>query len=129
MIAIDTNVLVRLLTRDHEAQFQAAHRLFADNPIFIADTVVLETGWVLRHAYELAPTTICEALRSAFGLPRVHLESSTAVVKALSWHESGLDFADALHLAKSERRTAFKTFDQALIKRAQALTSCMVETP
>lgn len=129
MIAIDTNVLVRLLTRDHEAQFQAAQRLFADNAIFIADTVVLETGWVLRHAYELTPPNICQALRSAFGLPRVHLESSTAVVKALSWHENGLDFADALHLAKSERRTAFKTFDQALIKRAQALTTCVVDAP
>jgi len=43
MIAIDTNVLVRLLTRDDEPQFQQAATLFAENKIFIPETVILET--------------------------------------------------------------------------------------
>ena len=47
-IAIDTNVLVRLLVRDDEAQYQAANRLVeqadaAGQPLLITLGVMLET--------------------------------------------------------------------------------------
>ena len=48
MIAVDTNVLVRLLTGDEPEQAAAARRLFASEAIWIGKTVLLETGWVLR---------------------------------------------------------------------------------
>jgi predicted nucleic-acid-binding protein len=51
MIALDTNVIVRLLTRDDEAQYQHAFRAVSSNEVFLAETVLLETEWVLRHAY------------------------------------------------------------------------------
>lgn len=129
MIAIDTNVLVRLLTRDDERQFTVAHALFASESIFIADTVVLEAGWVLRHAYELPPEDIVRGLRAVFGLSQVSLESSPAVARALVWHESGMDFADALHLAKSEHVGAFRTFDRHLVKAARGRAACRVALP
>ena len=50
MIAIDTNVIVRLITRDNEEQYQKSFKIFHDKNIFIADTVILETEWVLRFA-------------------------------------------------------------------------------
>ena len=43
MIAIDTNILIRLMTRDDEEQYQKSLKLFQNKNIFIADTVVLET--------------------------------------------------------------------------------------
>ena len=57
MIAVDTNVLVRLLTGDDSKQ-EAARSLFAREPIWIAKTVLLETGWVLRGLYGLEETEI-----------------------------------------------------------------------
>ena len=54
MIAVDTNVLVRLLTGDDPAQTQRAVELFAQESILIPKTVLLETEWVLRYSYELA---------------------------------------------------------------------------
>lgn len=129
MIAVDTNVIVRLLTKDNEAQYKAAHRLFSAEDIFIPDTVILEAEWVLRYAYEFEPEQICAAFRKLFGLKNVRLANPQIVAQAISWHESGLDFADALHLAVSQPHTALKTFDDKFIKRAKGLTSCAVEKP
>lgn len=129
MIAIDTNVLVRLLTRDDEAQYQASHKLFSSEEIFIPDTVILEAEWVLRYAYELNPMDICAAFRGVFGLQNVRLTHAQLVAQVISWHESGLDFADAFHLALSQTHEALKTFDDRFVKRAQKLTECRVEKP
>jgi hypothetical protein len=54
MIAVDTNVSVRLPTGDEPKQEAAARSLFAAEPIRIAKTVFLETGWVLRSLYGAA---------------------------------------------------------------------------
>lgn len=129
MIAIDTNVLVRLLTRDNEAQYKTSHKLFAAAEILIPDTVVLETEWVLRCAYELTPAEVCDVFRRVFGLANVHLVNGRCIAQAINWHESGLDFADALHLATSQGIDSLKTFDTDFIKRAAKLSTCSVEKP
>ena len=51
MTAVDTNVVIRLLTADDPKQAAAATSLFAAGPIWIAKTVLLETGWVLQSGY------------------------------------------------------------------------------
>ena len=89
MIAIDTNVLVRLLTGDHPAQSKASHTLFATEDIYIPDTVLLETEWVLRAAFGLAPGEICTALRRVCGLRNVTLSDGQRVAQILDWHEAG----------------------------------------
>lgn len=127
MIAIDTNVLVRLLTADHPAQFKASQKLFSSETIFIPDSVVLETEWVLRAAYDMSPSLICEALRNVFGLSNVTLANPQRMAQVIYWHESGLDFADAFHLAASQDCSALKTFDVDFIKRSKSLGSCSVE--
>ena len=65
-IAIDTNVLVRLLVRDDEAQYSAARRLVdeaaaADEPVLIVLGALLETEWVLRSRYQLDKAGIAGA--------------------------------------------------------------------
>lgn len=129
MIAIDTNIVVRFLTHDDEEQFQASRQLFETHEIFVADTVVLETEWVLRYAYEYSPSEICEAFRKVFGMKNVHPNSPDKIAQAIDWYEKGLDFADSLHLSLSEAHGEFKTFDGKFRKRAANLTRCKVSKP
>ena len=126
MIAVDTNVLVRLLVRDDEAQYRSAHALLRHQHIFVPDSVLLETEWVLRFAYDFQPQAVCAALRGILGLKNVSVEDALKTARVLDWHESGLDFADALHLAKSEHLPALKTFDEAFIKGSKTLSGCKV---
>ena len=52
MIAVDTNIIIRFLTHDDNLQYKKAFSIFNTQEVFIADTVILETEWVLRYAYE-----------------------------------------------------------------------------
>jgi len=55
MTAIDTNIIVRFLTRDNQKQFTKAKEVFSQQKLFIPDTVILESEWVLRFAYHFTP--------------------------------------------------------------------------
>ena len=130
MISVDTNIVVRLLTQDDEVQYQKSLQIFQNPEIFIPDTVILETEWVLRFAYQFKPEQICSALRKVLGLPNnVYLTRSMVVHQALLWHETGLDFADAFHLAQSQDCEKFYTFDEKLINKARGITNCEVKKP
>jgi len=129
MVAIDTNILVRLLTRDNETQYKISHQLFSSQDIFIPDTVILETEWVLRDAYDLMPAEVCEAFRGVFGLGNVTVTNGQLMAQVIAWHEAGLDFADAFHLALSHDQECMKTFDGNFIKRAKQLSEQRVEKP
>ncbi len=118
MIAIDTNILVRLVTRDDEDQAIRALTLFQHNEIYIGKTVLLETEWVLRFCYELSRTTILDTLKNTVGLVQVTVEDEAAVAQALAFFEDGMDFADALHLASCKKAEKFATFDESMKKRA-----------
>ena len=71
IVAVDTCVVVRLLTKDDLEQYQKSYRLFEENQIFICDTVVLETQWVLTAAYSYIKKQIASDLRWLCGLDRV----------------------------------------------------------
>jgi predicted nucleic-acid-binding protein len=129
VVAIDTNVLVRLLVGDHRLQAKASERLFASAAIFIPDTVLLETEWVLRAAYDLGPSSVCAAFRLVCGLPNVKVSDSRLVAQVIDWHEAGLDFSDAFHLALSKDQESLKTFDAAFIKNARTHTDRLVQRP
>jgi predicted nucleic-acid-binding protein len=119
--AIDTNVIVRFLTADDPQQACAARQIFESGDLFIGTTVLLECVWVLRAGHGFAPVAIADALRRIGGLPGVTLEEPDAIAQALDWMTAGLDFADALHLARVANCTAFITFDRKLAKRAKSL--------
>jgi predicted nucleic-acid-binding protein len=121
MLAVDTNVLVRLVTNDEPEQAKSAAAVFRSSGITIAKTVLLETEWVLRHGYGLDRSAIRHAIQSVLGLPNVVAEDQTQVTSAMDWFDAGLDFADALHLASSGAAERFATFDDKLAKRAKGL--------
>lgn len=119
MIAIDTNVLVRLLVGDEPAQARRARRLVEKSEVFVCTSVLLETEWVLRSAYRFDADAISAAFRGFLGLPNVVPESPAALAQALDGYDAGLDFADALHLASAHAASAFCTFDRHLLRAAR----------
>ncbi len=127
MLAVDTNVIVRIVTNDDPEQAQRAVALFERERIFIAKTVLLEVEWVLRFSYHLPREVIAPTLRKVVGLQQVEVENPAEIFIALEGYEQGLDFADALHLASSGSAEGFATFDQKMAKRAgQFLATKMV---
>ena len=119
MVAVHTNVLVRLLTNDHAAQAARAAAVFRAAPVFVPKTVLLETVWVLRYSYGLTDAAIARSFLGLLGLPTVTVEDVPAVHPAIRMLEHGIDFADALHLASSASAKRFVTFDAKLAKRAR----------
>ncbi|HEX4340622.1 MAG TPA: type II toxin-antitoxin system VapC family toxin [Polyangiaceae bacterium] len=122
MIAVDTDVIVRLVTNDDPLQSPRAARLFVEKDVFVSWTVLLEVEWVLRGAYELSPSVIQNAFERLMSAPSVTVEAEEAVAHALTWFAGGMDFADALHLASAVTSvTALHTFDKAFARRARKL--------
>jgi len=127
--AIDTNIVVRLLTADDTEQAEAARLVVGSGDIFLGVTVLLEAEWVLRAGYGFQPAQIVAAFRGMAGLPGMTVEDPVQLATALDWLESGMDFADALHLARSSHCSAFVTFDQRFARGAKALKTIPVIIP
>lgn len=119
MIAVDTNVVVRLLTQDDPRQAAAAKSLFAGGPIWIAKTVLLETGWVLRSLYGYDERAIRDALTRLLGLKNVHTEDKPSMAAALALTERGIELADAMHLSGRPPGSVFVSFDKSFVRRAR----------
>jgi predicted nucleic-acid-binding protein len=129
MLAIDTNILVRYLTGDHPRQSQRARTLVDGNDVFVSDTVMLESEWVLRSVYGFTPLEVSRALRAFAGLARVTVESPAIIGQAFDQMERGMDFADALHLGAAAHCAAFVTFDKRLMKAARSVGLDTVREP
>jgi len=125
MKALDTNVLARFFVDDADdaqaAQQRPAAVAALSERSFVSVTVLLEFEWVMRGFYELPPRDISRVLRALASLQHITLEDRDAVLAALDSFDRGLDFADALHLARSSRASGFVTFDQRLARRAKRL--------
>ncbi|MBI3684462.1 MAG: type II toxin-antitoxin system VapC family toxin [Acidobacteria bacterium] len=119
MIAVDTNVVVRLLTGDDAKQASAARALFAAGPIWIAKTVLLETGWVLRNLYGFDESAIRDAFTRLLGLKNVQTEDESSVATALALTVHGIELADALHLSSRPPGAVFVSFDKSFVRRAK----------
>jgi len=125
MKSLDTNVLLRFFIDDPDDAQCAKQRASAIEALsersFVSLTVVLELEWVLRGFYELAAKDIAQVLQALAGIEHITLEDRDAVLAATAALEDGLDFVDALHVARSARASAFVTFDKLLCRRATKL--------
>ena len=124
-IAVDTNVLVRLLVHDDEAQcaaaqHSAAQRILdqasaAEEPVLIVLAAMLETEWVLRSRYKLDKTTIAGAFAALPEFSDVEFEHPPTMEEARHdcAQHSAADFADCLLTARAAHlgRSRFVTFD------------------
>ncbi len=121
MIAVDTNILVRLLIADDPAQLRRAQRLLqGEDTYWVPVTVLLELAWVLQKK-DWERATLAQKMRELLAAPNMRPQHPEAVYRALDWYAKGTDFADALHVALSGTATELKTFDEGLVKKAAAL--------
>ncbi len=121
MIALDTNLLARLLLQDDKAQHARVKALLAKDLVFTApSTVFLELVWVLE-ANDCTAAEVAKGLTLLLGLPNFRPEQAGAVRVAIHGYTQGMDFADALHLALSGASDAFMTFDKAFVRKAGKL--------
>lgn len=102
MIGIDTNVLLRLLVRDHEAQARAAEKFInahctKADPGLISRIVLAETAWVLKDVYRYDRAQIAAALRAVMQVSEFEIESAEEADGALrDFEASAAGFADCL---------------------------------
>ena len=125
MKALDTNVLARFFIDDEQDAQAAKQRPAAvaamSGRAFVPLTVLLEFECVMRGFYGLPRADIQRVLLALAGLEHVTLEDRDAVLTALATYGKRLDFADALHVARSTRASEFLTFDRALNTKAKRL--------
>lgn len=122
MIAIDTNVLVRVLTDDEESpeQTQLARALVkATKQVFITQIVQVEFVWVLEQAYELEKSQIIEALEILLHDSTYELQHTELFTQALERFKHGnAGFADSLIAVESQHaHLTLWTFDRKLSKQ------------
>jgi predicted nucleic-acid-binding protein len=119
MIAVDTNVLIRILVDDPGAalQMQSSRALLAKSGIvYVPQIVQVETVWVLESAYCFDKPSICKILEHLLKHPQFQLQSMEAFEPALAlFKQHSADFSDCLILTESTRQNLqLFTFDKKL---------------
>ena len=119
MRAVDTNVLVRLVTRDDAKQVKAAESLFAAGA-WISHVVLVETLWVLESVYELDAEQQVTAIDMLLNHANLTLQDPDVVTLALAHfrRRPSLGFSDYLILAIARKagHLPLGTFDRDLGK-------------
>ena|SRR5450755_2839217 len=119
MRAVDTNVLVRLLTRDGRRQAAAAD-LFVENGAWVSILALAEATWVLTSVYERNATSLADAIEMLLDHNDLTLQDSDVVEQALILFRSkpSLGFSDCLmlQLASKAGHLPLGTFDRRLGK-------------
>ncbi len=121
MIALDTNVLVRVVVDDPDAPEQcqqARELLLTQGSAWITPIVLIETVWVLESAYGFSKAetlTVIERIREN---PALELEAVDRLDTAITlYRNSNIDFADALILAAAiQQPLILHTFDRKLAR-------------
>ena len=116
-IALDTNALVRLLVVDDSKQSAAVQKLCESHQVLLLRTVLLESEWLLRGRFEISRTTIQAFFNGLADTENFELEDEVQTREALDAYSTGMDFADAIHMA-SAGSTPLHTFDAKFVKRA-----------
>jgi predicted nucleic-acid-binding protein len=119
VISLDTNVLVRYLTRDDEGQWAIADRLIQEQQLCLVTNIALcEMVWVLKgKAYRYATSEILNAIDAMLQSPAFEFEHRSCVYQALQRTRAAkADFSDYLIGAISQQlgATVTATFDRKL---------------
>jgi predicted nucleic-acid-binding protein len=117
MRAVDTNLLVRLITRDDAKQTRAA-QAFVEGGAWASLVVLAETAWVLRAVYELKPAAIATAIDMLLNNSVLSLQEPEVVAAALEHfrRQPALGFTDCLilEIARKAGHMPLGTLDRDL---------------
>lgn len=122
MRALDTNVLVRFLVGDDEAQYEAAKAYIRSaaeraEPLLVTDAVLCELVWVLRRTYRQDRGALAATIGNLLRAQPLRFTDADGVASALDAFARGRgDFADYLirERALAAGCDAVVTFDRAL---------------
>ena len=121
MNAVDTNVLVRLIVRDDEAQVRAAEQ-FASKGVWVSHLVLAETLWVLDAVYGRTAEQIAAAADELLNHESLALQDAEVVAAALERFRirPSLKFSDCLvvEIARKAGHLPVGTFDRDFAKSA-----------
>jgi len=119
MRAVDTNVLVRLMTRDDAKQLNAAEG-FVENGAWVSVLALAETTWVLAAVYDRSPVAIATAIEMLLNHRTLTLQDPEVVAAALSTFrkQPALGYSDCLllELARRAGHLPLGTFDRNLAR-------------
>ena len=124
MTGLDTNILVRYLTRDDAAQYRAVMHLLTRKGagFFVPDMVLVEVDWVLTSLYQWTAVEVAETFLRLLTLHNLAFENEDRLRAALHAVLEGADLSDELIAARCQDGGCAKlaTFDKALAKRPGA---------
>ena len=119
MRAVDTNVLVRLLTRDDEEQTAAAEAFVAPGA-WVSHVVLVETLWVLESVYDVDARGRAKAVEMLLNHRELTVQDPDVVERALGQFRKrpSLGFSDCLvvEAAKKAGHGPLRTFDRDLAR-------------
>jgi predicted nucleic-acid-binding protein len=121
-ISLDTNVLVRLIVGDDEAQqIKVAEALEAAELVAISVHVLCEFVWVLHRSYKVRGADISAAIRRILDMRNV-VANRPAIEAGLAVLDAGGDFADGVIAFKGQwlGGEVFVSFDKAAVDRLEA---------
>src|SRR5262249_53561221 len=97
MPAVDTNVLVRLITRDDPRQARAAEQFVASGA-WVSQLALAEATWVLASSYDLEPGSIARAIEMLLDHKQLVVQDRDVVAAALALfrRRPTLGFSDCL---------------------------------
>jgi predicted nucleic-acid-binding protein len=117
MRSVDTNVLVRLVTRDDDKQVAAAEA-FVERGAWVPQLALAEATWVLSAVYDLDARAIATAVEMLLNHRDLTLEGSEVVASAVEVFRKrpALGFSDCLMLeaARKAGNLPLGTFDRGL---------------
>jgi predicted nucleic-acid-binding protein len=119
MIAIDTNVLLRLVVDDpnEKQQSQLVRDLLNQHgQVWVSIIVLIETVWVLQSRYKLTKEQIIVVIEKIIQHPRIHLDNAASVDNALTLYSAcNAGFADCSILNEAKKKQlVLHTFDRKL---------------
>jgi predicted nucleic-acid-binding protein len=119
MRAVDTNVLVRLITRDDAKQVAAAEAFVAKGA-WVPHLAVAEAAWVLATVYDRDPAAIATAVEMLLGHEHLTVQDTAVVAAAVAQfrEQPSVGFSDCLLVEVSRKagHTPLGTFDRDLGK-------------
>jgi predicted nucleic-acid-binding protein len=119
MRAVDTNVLVRLVTRDDAEQVAVAEAFIAPGA-WVSHLVLAEAMWVLASVYDLGPSAIVTAVEMLLNHRDLSLQDADVVAAALTHFRKrpkpGFSDCLVLEVARKAGHTPLGTFDRELSK-------------
>jgi predicted nucleic-acid-binding protein len=127
--AVDTNVLVRWITRDDPAQLDAADAVMS-TPVLIPLTVLVELAWTLQgKTFRMTRAEFAEIAGRMLAIGNITIPSEDGVRWAIERFAAGADFANMIHIVAARGAVAFVSFESRLSKLAGTASPMPIERP